>query len=167
MKKGKILYHGTTNNFYPAFKTGVNMFFTASLQYALDHTEIHNGDEEGERFVLAKYEVRKDLNLFDPRILQHRMLLSDLPDTMPFRSKHEEISKAFLLSKLDVFNNDVWQFMEIKQVISLVENLGFDGHIAKEDDQLTFCIYKPSRCVKNKGVWCLLKASEYEDLFDM
>ena len=166
MKKGTIIYHGTTDEFYPSFKTGVMMFFTKSLQYALNHTEVHNGDEEGERFVIAEFEVKRDLNLFDPRLYNHKAFLSELPENIEHKKANELISKRKLFEKLDLFNNDVWRYLEIETVQKLIENLGFDGHIAKESDELTYCIYKPYKCVKNKALWCPLNTREYEYLFD-
>ena len=161
----KILYHGTTADFYPPFKN-VPTFFSGSFDFAIMHSETQNGeDEDDERIVVAKCFFKKEPKLFDPRNGKYRfMAMSEIPKTV--KHKGVFIDSGIVINKIVSFDNDVWEFLEIPEVIETLKRFGFDGHIAKENDEITYCIYEPDKFVRVKAMFGEMTFKEYEEIFD-
>lgn len=156
----KTVYHGTTDLFY-LFSNKSEAFFTTSIDYAYEHTLLHNDDiedailEEGDtivRPIIAECNLTTN-NLFDPRNL---LELFKLKDVLSF--------KEFI--RLFRFKNGCWRILEKPVVIQKLKDLQYDGHLAKELDEITYCIYNPMKHIRVNKYIGFLTAKEYEEIYD-
>lgn len=141
MTKQLELYHGTTTNFVPPFKRRPT-FLAASYNFAYDHACLNNSSKP----LVLKCEVDTNIvKLFDPRAKCRDLLGDLLPSMMDLNiyGIKRPMDKVFFMRQLQLFTNDVWRYLECQLIMDTLQQLGFHGHIAKEDDQETICIYDP------------------------
>lgn len=141
MPKKIELYHGTTINFVPPFKERPT-FLTHSYNFAYDYSCLNNDSKP----LVLKCELDSNtVKLFDPRTKSRQLLGDLLPSKMELNiyGIKRPMNRLFFIRQLQLFTNDVWRYLECPLIMEAIQQLGFDGHIAKEDDQETICVYNP------------------------
>lgn len=155
-------YHGTNISFKPPFKNKIT-WLVKSYQYALNHASISSDTKA----LVLRCSIRENLNLFDPRNSKHveilRMLLPKNLSLPIYGLPEENISKSFFVRQLELMTNDVWRFLECPTILTILKTK-FDGHISKEDNELTYCIYNPANIKIEKYIE-EMNRSEYDDCY--
>lgn len=137
------LYHGTTIEFVPPFKQQPT-FLAHSYDFAYNHACLNNCPKP---MVLKCALDTNVVKLFDPRTAARELLGDLLPTDLELNvyGRKMKMDKRFFLRQLELFTNDVWRYLECKLILQSIQQLGFGGHIAKEDNQETICIYNPKQ----------------------
>lgn len=162
----KHLFHGTTIVF-TKFKA-IPTWFAESYAFAYDFTQWNTTDQD---LMVIKGDLDLDkVKLFDPRDQKQTDKLRDiLPDRLKvnfYGSTIEEISRAHYLRLLNIFDRDCWRYLEADGMIEKIrDELGYDGHISREADSVTYCIYDPVKAITNLKYMEELTYDQHNDRF--
>lgn len=137
----KTVYRGTLRSITKTYNLINYMFFSTRYKFAEILADIHNEDP-----IVLKYKLRKGLKIFNPYSSKEFLLLSTIlpkewKPTYTLVPQTENIDTVKLIEIQNTRNN--WRIMECDEVINILKNNGYDGHLCYEEDVQNYCLYEP------------------------